>query len=310
GPGWAPAANCDLGSSNAPVLADNNGRAVFQPTDPNHAITPFKGESPQSLFNCLSSHEAPLSPSNGLPDFTNCKIRVSTNNVAVTGDQQFFDVSLPDAAWEGLTVSAGSCTGAKVLGKWATPGLTNTAAAAKFSSSLLKDTTNPAHPALSGTCGVPTIGTLHPKAWAFALKGTTKCGATALDAPITGTLTITMSETYTNPVTLALTPYKIQAFVRRTPAVDAAAPDVSLYQGVLTKGIGPNAVDAGATIVGTLFEDPVTKNVKPVVTQTGYTDAHTKLTQCAAGAATLDTVLVGDGTSAFGGTGSGLVFGY
>ena len=41
--GWSPTANCDLGSSNAPVLADANGRVVFQPDDANHAFAPFEG---------------------------------------------------------------------------------------------------------------------------------------------------------------------------------------------------------------------------------------------------------------------------
>ena len=49
-------------------------------------------------------------------------------------------------------------------------------------------------------------------------------------------------------------PYQIQAYVRRTPGVDASAPDIVLYQGTIAKGPG-----VGSTIVGTLFEDPVTK---------------------------------------------------
>ena len=49
-----------------PALADANGLVVFQPDDANHAFTPFKGESPQSLFNCLSPNQAALGGSQQL----------------------------------------------------------------------------------------------------------------------------------------------------------------------------------------------------------------------------------------------------
>ncbi|HEV7524792.1 MAG TPA: hypothetical protein VGP92_07495, partial [Acidimicrobiia bacterium] len=94
--GWNPTTHCDLGSSPAPVLADGAGTATFSASDNNHAFTPFKGESPQSLFNCLSPNDPALSPSNGLTDYRNCQIRVSTNNTAVTADQSFLTIQLPD----------------------------------------------------------------------------------------------------------------------------------------------------------------------------------------------------------------------
>ena len=96
-PGWSPTTHCDLGSSQSPVLADGTGTATFLSTDPNHAFTPFKGESPQSLFNCLSPNDPALSPVNSLQDFRNCQIRVSTSNTNVTGDQSFLSIQLPDA---------------------------------------------------------------------------------------------------------------------------------------------------------------------------------------------------------------------
>src|SRR3974390_101583 len=71
--GWNPLTNCDLSSSPAPVIADQNGTATFDASGA-HAFTPFKGESPQTLFNCLSPNEPPLGPSNGLPAYRNCKI--------------------------------------------------------------------------------------------------------------------------------------------------------------------------------------------------------------------------------------------
>lgn len=92
--GWDPTTNCDLGSSPAPQVADANGSVTFLLTDPNFAFSPFKGPSPQGIFNCLSPNDP--SPANGLPDFRTCRIRVSSNNSAATADQVFLPIELPD----------------------------------------------------------------------------------------------------------------------------------------------------------------------------------------------------------------------
>ena len=94
--GWSPTANCDLVSSPAAVIADGSGNATFAAADPNHSFLPFKGISPQGIFNCLAPGQA--SPANGLPDFTNCQVRVSTNNTVATSDQVFLTMTLPAAA--------------------------------------------------------------------------------------------------------------------------------------------------------------------------------------------------------------------
>ena len=80
----------------APALADASGNVTFPAADPNHAFHPFKGASPQGLFNCLAPTRP--SPANGLPDFTNCQFRVSTNNSAGTSDQVFLTMTLPAAS--------------------------------------------------------------------------------------------------------------------------------------------------------------------------------------------------------------------
>ena len=93
-PGWDPTINCDLGSSPAAAVADASGNVSFPVADPNFAFKPFKGMSPQGLFNCLSLNDA--SPANGLIDHRLCKLRVSTNNSAATADQVFLPLVLPD----------------------------------------------------------------------------------------------------------------------------------------------------------------------------------------------------------------------
>lgn len=92
--GWDPTTNCDLGSSPAPVVSDGSGNVTFDMNDLNHGFQPFKGASPQGLFNCLSPNDP--SPANGLPDHRNCQIRVSSNNAAATADQVFLRIALPD----------------------------------------------------------------------------------------------------------------------------------------------------------------------------------------------------------------------
>jgi hypothetical protein len=95
-PGWDPTANCDLGTSPAAVYADANGNVTFSVTDSSHAFVPFVGASPQLLFNCVPSGTA--APNNGLESFTNCQVRVSSNNSMATADQQFFGLRLPSNA--------------------------------------------------------------------------------------------------------------------------------------------------------------------------------------------------------------------
>ena len=92
--GWDPTINCDLGTSPAAALADGSGNVTFAAADANHAFHPFKGASPQGLFNCLSLNDP--SPNNGLLDHRTCTVRVSTNNSAATADQVFLTMVLPD----------------------------------------------------------------------------------------------------------------------------------------------------------------------------------------------------------------------
>jgi Calx-beta domain len=91
---WDPTAHCDIVTSPAPVISSAGGAATFDKTDPNHGFQPFKGASPQGLFNCLAPNDP--ATSNGLVDYKNCQIRISTNNTAVTGDQVFLRLQLPE----------------------------------------------------------------------------------------------------------------------------------------------------------------------------------------------------------------------
>lgn len=93
--GYDVTLNCDLGSAPAAATADANGSVTFNSTDPNFRFTPFRGASPQGLFNCLGPSDP--SPSNGLDDHRNCQVRVSTSNTTATSDQVYKTLALPNA---------------------------------------------------------------------------------------------------------------------------------------------------------------------------------------------------------------------
>ena len=65
---WSPTIDCDLGTSPAAAVAGSDGSVVFDASDPNLSFHPFRGESPEGLFNCLGVDQAPLN--NGLLKFS------------------------------------------------------------------------------------------------------------------------------------------------------------------------------------------------------------------------------------------------
>jgi hypothetical protein len=95
-PGWSPTADCDIGTSPAAGIPDAvTGNYTFSHSDSNHAFTPFHGTSPSGEFDCLGPTETV--PNDFLPHWRDCQLRASTNNGAVTGDQQFVTLTLPDS---------------------------------------------------------------------------------------------------------------------------------------------------------------------------------------------------------------------
>ena len=149
-----------------------------------------------------------------------------------------------------------------------------------------------------GACSTH-VGLLHPKAIAAKLSGIARCsGPPDTGAyPLNGKLTITMSETFVDAKTGLTKPYQIQTYLRIT-GVDPSANDVVDVRGMVTKGVA-----VGATVSGSLFEDGATKNAKTdPKTTTGYHLDPSKQLACQSGNGAIDTVLLGSGTSALGGT--------
>ncbi len=264
---WNVVLDCDLGSSTSPAIADSTGTATFPANDPNLGFTAFKGDSPQDEFNCLSPKQ--LSPANGLPDFRNCKIRVSTNNTVPTGDQVFFNIVLPDAATPTAHCSLGTGL-ATVKTAAAGVGLTDQTQDVAIGSKLLKSGTT----ILGGTCtglvdshyagaglaaggAAVTKGTLHETSVALKLTGAASCvfngpgvtadGSSSNAYPLSGALQIQFSELGTGGAT-----YKLAAEV--AVRHDLASSDLYDFKGVVTKGLS-----VGATVSGTAYLDPVSK---------------------------------------------------
>jgi hypothetical protein len=95
-PGYSPLDHCDDATSPAAVDVGANGIATFPANNANFGFFPFKGPSPKNKFNCIAPGEP--NPGNGKATFTNCQIRVATDNLNVVGDQSFLTLTLPVAA--------------------------------------------------------------------------------------------------------------------------------------------------------------------------------------------------------------------
>jgi hypothetical protein len=90
--GWSATRDCDTATSPAAADVGPDGAVTFPAGDKNYGFTPFKGKSPQGLFNCVAPGE---SMNNARPTFSNCRIRVASSLTSVTADQSFVTIVLP-----------------------------------------------------------------------------------------------------------------------------------------------------------------------------------------------------------------------
>ncbi len=74
------------------MVASAAGVADFPTGERNFGFTPFRGKSPQNLFNCIAPGDA--KPNNAKPSFTKCQIRVATSLLEPTSDQAFLAIVL------------------------------------------------------------------------------------------------------------------------------------------------------------------------------------------------------------------------
>ena len=236
----------------------------------------------------------------------------------------------------------GTCVGAVTLTKL-TPALTDQTQEVKAAGAV---TTNSVSTAKNGGACFNTVidpgngkvpspppATLTPKAVASLLTGSTSCAqgssAQAADAnranayTLSGKITYTMNQTYTEITTGIVKPWKLQAFISVLGFSASAGPDVIDVSGMVILG-----ASTGSNISGSLWEDPSNKSVKPDTgyQNSGYTpldalSAINALGGCAdavpnnvqmpgaAAGSGIPQVLVGDGSSpTFGSNATGLAF--
>ena len=122
--GYSPLPHCDSATSPAAVDVGADGLATFPANDTNFGFFPFKGKSPQNKFNCIAPGET--DPNNGKPTFTNCQVRVSTDNLHVTTDQAYLTMTLPTATPPTTTTTLGTGTTTSTATTSTTVGATTT----------------------------------------------------------------------------------------------------------------------------------------------------------------------------------------
>jgi hypothetical protein len=175
GQGWSVTNDCDFGDAPGPTTAVS--------PDPSHptgtAVASFIGDGnnfqafrngkleAQKKFNCLGPDDP--SPSNGLPDFRTCKIRVSSNNTTATGDQAFLDFTMPDLPSD-VTTSTSTST-------------------SSTSSSSTTSTTVQTTPSCGLGAGIPVAGKPNKNIGTVKLSGVTNtAGIKALSLKFSGTM--------------------------------------------------------------------------------------------------------------------------
>ena len=239
-----------------------------------------------------------------------------------------------------VVTSTGSCVGSTTLTKL-TPALTDQTKAIKAVGAVTTDSVTLAKN--GGVCSnmvsvpgssVPQPpGFLTPKAVSSALAGNASCaqGSSAIAADanhanayaLNGKITTTMTQTYTDSISLVVKPYSTQAYIAILGFSASAGPDVVDVTGMVVLGLS-----VGSNVSGSLWENPALKAVTPDkgYKNSGYreltaiqaigalggcadgTPNNVQMPGAAAGSG-IPQVLVGDGASpTFGSTATGLAF--
>ena len=247
-PGWSPLFDCDLGSSPSPAISDASGVATFA-VGTGQEFVPFKGESPQTLFNCLSPNGT--SPANGLIDYKNCRIRVSTNNGAVTGDQGFLLIQLPEAGAGTTTTQAPTSTSTSPSISTSTstttvaPTTTTTTGASTTTTIAPTTTTTTIAPTTTTTTVAPTTTTT-----AQATTTTTTAQATTTTTTAQATTTTTVAPTTTTTTVGATTTTNPAGTTSTTTAGSATTSTIGSLGGTSTTfGAGGSSTSSGSDSV-------------------------------------------------------------
>ena len=171
--GWDPTINCDSASSPSPLPADSSGSVTFDAASANHKFIPFRGTSPQGNFNCLAPADPPST--NGLLDYTNCRIRVSSNNAASTSDQRFFGLTVPAGVPDAPTIGTASETSGGGIVAFA-PGPDNGYPVSGFTTSCLSSNGGAAGSASNPSSPITVSGLTNGRTYACSVTATNGAG--------------------------------------------------------------------------------------------------------------------------------------
>jgi hypothetical protein len=92
-PNYSVLDHCDTNSSSAKVDVHADGVAEFLANDPNYGFYPFKGADSLNRWNCIAPGDP--TPANGKPTYTNCQIRVSTDQNNFSSSDAYATMTLP-----------------------------------------------------------------------------------------------------------------------------------------------------------------------------------------------------------------------
>jgi hypothetical protein len=95
-PNYSPLDHCDTFSSTSKVDVHADGIAEFLANDPNYGFNPFKGSDSLHRWNCIAPGDP--DPGNGKPTYTNCQIRVSTDQNSFSPSDAYATMTLPSPA--------------------------------------------------------------------------------------------------------------------------------------------------------------------------------------------------------------------
>src|SRR5262249_15915479 len=105
-PSFGVTQDCDTATIPTQANAYAKGVVTFPANDPNYGFQPVRGTSPQHFFNCLGPGDG--KPTNGLPTYSVCQVRVASEYVKRTTDEVFFPIDFGGKAANVSGASGGS----------------------------------------------------------------------------------------------------------------------------------------------------------------------------------------------------------
>jgi len=93
-PGYSATIDCDTATEPAGVRASSTGAGTFPSYDINFGFYAFRGDSPSSLFTCLSPNQpAPVVTD---PQFRNCQLKLTNLDTSAQSTDAFLTMTLAE----------------------------------------------------------------------------------------------------------------------------------------------------------------------------------------------------------------------